>query len=97
MTAIRPEQPTPDYVPAHGLLRDKVVVVTAAAGAGIGAAVPAGCSRRARRRSSSATPTSVASGRPRIALGEEFGTDRVRTLVCDVTDEAQVRALFDAA
>ena len=39
MTAIRPEQPTPDYVPGHGLLRDKVVVVTAAAGAGIGAAV----------------------------------------------------------
>ena len=39
MTAIRPEQPTPDYVPAHELLRDKVVVVTAAAGAGIGAAV----------------------------------------------------------
>ena len=39
MTATRPEQPTPDYVPAHGLLRDKVVVVTAAAGAGIGAAV----------------------------------------------------------
>ncbi len=35
MTATRPEQPTPDYVPGHGLLRDKVVVVTAAAGAGI--------------------------------------------------------------
>ena len=42
MTTTRPEQPTPDYVPAHGLLRDKVVVVTAAAGAGIGAAVLAG-------------------------------------------------------
>jgi len=36
---MRPEQPTPDYVPGHGLLADKVVVVTAAAGAGIGAAV----------------------------------------------------------
>ena len=39
MTTVRPEQPTPDYVPPHGLLSDKVVVVTAAAGAGIGAAV----------------------------------------------------------
>ena len=39
MTATRPEQPAPDYVPPHDLLRDKVVVVTAAAGAGIGAAV----------------------------------------------------------
>ena len=39
MTATRPEQPTPDYVPGHDLLAGKVVVVTAAAGAGIGAAV----------------------------------------------------------
>src|SRR6188472_4285143 len=39
MTTTRIEQPTPDYVPGHGLLRDQVVVVTAAAGAGIGAAV----------------------------------------------------------
>ena len=39
MTRMRPEQPTPDYVPGHGLLAGKVVVVTAAAGAGIGAAV----------------------------------------------------------
>ena len=31
------------------------------------------------------------------ALAEEFGADRVATLVCDVTDEAQVQALVDAA
>ena len=31
------------------------------------------------------------------ALGKEFGADRVRQLVCDVTDEAQVEALLDAA
>ena len=35
----RAEQPAPDYVPGHDLLAGKVVVVTAAAGAGIGAAV----------------------------------------------------------
>ena len=39
MTTLRPEQPAPDYVPGHDLLAGKVVVVTAAAGAGIGAAV----------------------------------------------------------
>ncbi|MCW2794208.1 MAG: fabG3 1, partial [Nocardioides sp.] len=39
MTATRPEQPIPDYVAGHDLLRGKVVVVTAAAGAGIGASV----------------------------------------------------------
>ena len=39
MTTSRAEQPTPDYVPGHDLLAGKVVVVTAAAGAGIGAAV----------------------------------------------------------
>ena len=31
------------------------------------------------------------------ALTDEFGADRVRQLVCDVTDEAQVQALLDAA
>ncbi|MGW0994177.1 hypothetical protein ACWD5V_12830 [Streptomyces sp. NPDC002523] len=35
----RTQQPVPAYVPAHGLLRDRTVVVTAAVGAGIGAAV----------------------------------------------------------
>ena len=39
MTTHRAEQPVPDYVPGHDLLAGKVVVVTAAAGAGIGAAV----------------------------------------------------------
>ena len=39
MSTHRPEQPAPDYVPGHDLLAGKVVVVTAAAGAGIGAAV----------------------------------------------------------
>ena len=43
MTVTREEQPTPDYVEGHNLLAGKVVVVTAAAGAGIGASV----SRRA--------------------------------------------------
>lgn len=97
MTTHRPEQPAPDYVPGHDLLRDKVVVVTAAAGAGIGAAV---C-RRALEEGARAVVFSDTHAR-RLAeaeetLAAEFGADRVRQIVCDVTDDAQVTALLDLA
>ncbi len=79
MTAIRPEQPTPDYVPGHGLLSDKVVVVTAAAGAGIGAAVV----RRALEEDARVVVLSDTHER-RVAeahesLAAEFGAERVRS------------------
>jgi 3-oxoacyl-[acyl-carrier protein] reductase len=97
MTTAKVEQPTPDYVPGHGLLEDKVVVVTAAAGAGIGASVV----RRALEEGARAVVFSDTHERrlkeAEEALGAEFGADRVRQLVCDVTDEAQVAALLDAA
>ena len=97
MTTVRPEQPTPDYVPGHDLLRDKVVVVTAAAGTGIGVRRR----RRVRRGGRQAVVLSDTHerrlGEAAGALGEEFGDDRVRSLLCDVTDEAQVQALIDAA
>ncbi|GAB2976548.1 SDR family oxidoreductase [Nocardioides montaniterrae] len=97
MTVTRPEQPTPDYVPGHDLLNGKVVVVTAAAGAGIGAAVV----RRALEEGAKAVVFSDTHAR-RLAeaeqqLADEFGGDRVRQLVCDVTQEADVQALLDAA
>jgi 3-oxoacyl-[acyl-carrier protein] reductase len=97
MTAVRPEQPTPDYVPGHGLLSDKVVVVTAAAGAGIGASVV----RRALEEGARAVVLSDTHER-RVAeahetLSAEFGAGRVSSLPCDVTDEAQVGALLDVA
>jgi 3-oxoacyl-[acyl-carrier protein] reductase len=87
----------PDYVPGHDLLAGQVVVVTAAAGAGIGAAVV----RRALEEGAKAVVLSDTHER-RLAeaaesLGEEFGAERVRQRVCDVTDEAQVQALLDAA
>ena len=92
----RAEQPTPDYVPGHDLLAGKVVVVTAAAGAGIGAAV----ARRALEEGAEALVISDTHER-RLAeaqetLSAEFG-DRVRSLVVDVTDEGQVQALLDLA
>lgn len=97
MTVTRPEQPMPDYLPGHDLLAGKVVVVTAAAGAGIGAAVV----RRALEEGARAVVFSDTHARrlaeAEEALAAEFGADRVRQLVCDVTDEAQVAALLDVA
>lgn len=97
MTAPRPEQPIPDYVPGHHLLEGRVVVVTAAAGAGIGAAVV----RRALEEGAKAVVFSDTHERrlaeAEAALAEEFGADRIRQLVCDVTAEADVTALLDAA
>ena len=97
MTSTRAEQPTPDYVPGHDLLAGKVVVVTAAAGAGIGAAVV----RRALEEGAKGVVFGDTHERrlaeAQQALADEYGADRVRSLVCDVTDEAQVSALLDAA
>jgi 3-oxoacyl-[acyl-carrier protein] reductase len=87
----------PAYVPGHDLLAGKVVVVTAAAGAGIGAAVV----RRALEEGAEAVVFGDTHerrlGEAGEALAQEFGADRVRHLVCDVTDEDQVQALLDAA
>jgi 3-oxoacyl-[acyl-carrier protein] reductase len=97
MSVMRPEQPTPDYVPGHDLLAGKVVVVTAAAGAGIGAAV----ARRALEEGASLLVISDTHERrleeARVSLAAEFGDERVRALAVDVTDEAQVQALYQAA
>ena len=97
MTAVRPEQPIPAYVPGHDLLRGKVVVVTAAAGAGIGASVV----RRALEEGAQAVVFSDTHERrlkeAEEALGAEFGADRVRSRFCDVTDEVSVQAMLDAA
>ncbi|KRA32731.1 MULTISPECIES: SDR family oxidoreductase [unclassified Nocardioides] len=97
MTITREEQPTPDYVPGHNLLAGKVIVVTAAAGAGIGAAVV----RRALEEGAKAVVFSDTHERrlkeAEEALGAEFGADRVRQLVCNVTKEEDVQALLDAA
>ncbi|MBA2952606.1 SDR family oxidoreductase [Nocardioides sp. MAH-18] len=87
----------PEYVAGHDLLAGKVVAVTAGAGAGIGASVV----RRALEEGARAVVFSDTHER-RLAeaeatLAEEFGADRVRQLVCDVTDDAQVAAFLDAA
>ncbi|MEU8269324.1 SDR family oxidoreductase [Sphaerisporangium sp. NPDC049002] len=86
---------TPAYPPAHGLLDGKVTLVTAAAGAGIGYATARRCAEEGA--------TIVISDRHERRLAEAAasltGLTGVRPLAvpCDVTSEAQVLALFDAA
>ncbi|MEV7111938.1 SDR family oxidoreductase [Streptomyces anulatus] len=84
---------TPPYLPGHGLLAGRTAVVTAAAGAGIGGAT-------ARRFLEEGARVVIGDAHARRleesarALADEFGTDRVTHLTCDVTDEGQVGALF---
>ena len=85
----------PPYVPGHGLLADRSLVVTAAAGTGIGSAVARkAIEEGARVLISDFHERRLAETADR--LGEETGT-RPDAQVCDVTDEAQVQALVDAA
>ncbi|HEX4251333.1 MAG TPA: SDR family oxidoreductase, partial [Pseudonocardia sp.] len=86
---------TPNPVPGHALLAGKVVVVTASAGTGIGAAVAG----RALEEGAQV----VLSDHHERRLGEtadrlraEHG-DRVHALTCDVTVEEQVQALLAGA
>ncbi|MEV6911498.1 SDR family oxidoreductase [Amycolatopsis sp. NPDC051071] len=82
--------PVPKYPEGANLLRDKVVVVTAAAGTGIGSAV----AKRAKEEGARV----VISDWHERRLGEkaaELGD--VHAIPCDVTQEGQVRALIDGA
>jgi 3-oxoacyl-[acyl-carrier protein] reductase len=87
----RPAQPPA----AHGLLDGKVVVITAAAGTGIGSA--------AARRCLEEGAEVVISDQHARRLGETRDQlaaahpDRVWSLPCDVTDESAVAALIDGA
>lgn len=87
----------PRYVEGHNLLVGKTVVVTAAAGAGIGSSV----AHRALEEGAKAVIIGDIHER-RLneslnALREKFGTDRADARICDVTKEAEVQGLLDAA
>ncbi|MEO5663060.1 MAG: SDR family oxidoreductase [Nocardioides sp.] len=97
MSITRTEQPTPAYVPGHGLLNEKVVVVTAAAGAGIGAAVARRVLEEGARAAVIGDTHERRLAEAHQALADEFGSERVRSVPCDVTVEAQVGALLDLA
>jgi 3-oxoacyl-[acyl-carrier protein] reductase len=86
---------SPVCEPGHGLLHGRTAVITAAAGAGIGGAT-------ARRFLEEGARVLVSDAHTRrlkeyaAELAREF-PGAVAAVPCDVTDEAQVRALFDAA
>ena len=80
---------------AHGLLEGKVVVVTAAAGTGIGSATARRCLEEG------ATVVVSDAHERRLAqsaaeMSEQSGFD-VLAVACDVTDESSVRRLYDMA
>ncbi len=86
---------SPPYVEGHNLLRDRIVLVTAAAGTGIGFATAKRCAEEGA--------VVVLSDRHERRLNEAAESlepimgARPLAVACDVTDEAQVQALFDAA
>ena len=84
----------PEYVAAHGLLRGKSVLVTAAAGAGIGFAV---AQRAAEEGCRSLVISDVHERRLRdavAALREKTGLADIHGLLCDVSQQDQVDALM---
>ncbi|WP_221356504.1 SDR family oxidoreductase [Streptomyces beigongshangae] len=89
-----PAAEAPEYPPGHGLLEGRTAVVTAAAGAGIGGAT-------ARRLLEEGARVLISDAHERrlkayeAELAGEF--EGVAALVCDVTDEARVQALFRTA
>ena len=103
MTDATPDGPTPVTPlpvppPGHGLLTGKIVVITAAAGTGIGFATAKRCVEEGA--------TVVISDTHERRLGEaadalaalpEAGRERPLAVPCNVTDEAQVQRLYDAA
>jgi 3-oxoacyl-[acyl-carrier protein] reductase len=85
----------PAYPPARGLLTGKTVVVTAAAGTGIGLATARRCAEEGARVAISdvhARRLEAAAD----AMAAELGTRPV-SILCDVTREEDVQRLFERA
>ena len=88
--------PVPTYPAAHGLLAGKTVVVTAAAGTGIGfAAAKRAAEEGAKLLISDFHERRLNEAADRIA--DEAGVERPAICVCDVTNEDAVQGLRDAS
>jgi 3-oxoacyl-[acyl-carrier protein] reductase len=92
-----PPHPTlPPCPEGRELLKGKIVVITAAAGAGIGGATARRCLEEGARvvvsdaHERRLTETAA-------ELTDAYGADAVAAQPCDVTDEGQVQALYAAA
>jgi len=88
-------QPPPDYVEGHGLLERRTVVVTAAAGTGIGFAVAKRCVEEGARVLISDIHERRL-GEAVERLEQETG-HHVAHALCNVTQQAEVDALFATA
>jgi 3-oxoacyl-[acyl-carrier protein] reductase len=90
------DPPPPPAPPGgHGLLDGKVVIVTAAAGTGIGSATARRCLEEG-----AAVVVSDTHERRLTETAEQLSAEtggEVLAVVCNVTDEAQVQALYSAA
>ncbi len=89
--------PAPGLPPAgRDLLAGKVVVITAAAGTGIGGAAASRClAEGASVAVSDAHAARLAASHDELAT--QYGADRVWSAPCDVTVEEHVQALIDGA
>ena len=87
----------PQYVPGHGLLKGRSVLITAAAGAGIGFSAARRCAEEGCRA------LMISDIHPRrleeavVKLKEETGLAEVYGQLCNVTVEEEVQALVAAA
>lgn len=85
----------PEYVPGHNLLKDKRVIVTAAAGTGIGFAA----AKRCAEEGAQVLVSDIHEGRLADAVGRleaETGAS-VASCLCNVTLQEDVDTLFNAA
>lgn len=87
----------PQYVSGHGLLKGRSVLITAAAGAGIGFSAARRCAEEGCRA------LMISDIHPRrleeavAKLKEETGLVEIHGQLCNVTNEAEVQALVAAA
>ncbi len=88
---------SPRYVEGHNLLAGKSVLITAAAGAGIGFAAAKKCVEEGCRALFISDIHEGRTAQAVEALKALGGTQQVVGLVANVTDEAQVQALVGAA
>ena len=94
--AVRPSVPSPPL--GRGLLTDKIVVITAAAGTGIGFATAKRCVQEgATVVISDAHERRLAEAADALADLPELAGQRPLAVPCNVTDESQVQNLYDAA
>jgi 3-oxoacyl-[acyl-carrier protein] reductase len=90
-------KPAPAYVPAHGLLKDKTVLVTAAAGAGIGFAAAKRCAEEGARAVLISDVHERRLNEAVEAIKRDTGLQNVWGQLCDVSKQADVDALMATA